>query len=203
MDIIALFTFGATFVLAAAMPGPGIAAIVARALGSGTRTTVPMIAGYILGDLLFLTFAVLGLSVIAAKFGTFFMVIKYIGAAYLLFIAYRLWTDEIKSEDIGVEKSGSPWRMFLAGLLVTLGNPKVIVFYLALLPQFVDLAVLSVQDFLALAGVIAVVLGSVLLFYVVMAAKARSFFRSKKARKTLNRSAGTFMAGVAAAIALR
>ncbi len=203
MDIVALITFALTFVLVAALPGPGIAAIVARALGAGMRVTLPMIAGYIVGDLFFLTFAVLGMSVIAAKFALAFTFLKYAGALYLVYIAFRLWTDRIEAEDITTAKADPPWRMFLAGLVITLGNPKVIIFYLALLPQFVDLAVLSAGDFAALAAVIAVVLGLVLLAYVALAARTRAFFTRPKARQRLNRITGTMMAGVAAAIATR
>ena len=201
MDIVALITFALTFALFAALPGPGIAAIVARALGSGMGVTLPMIAGYIIGDLVFLTFAVLGLSMIAAKFALVFTIIKYAGALYLVYIAYRLWTDKVEAEDIAKAKADSPWRMFLAGLVITLGNPKVIIFYLALLPQFVDLAVLSVADFVALTVVIVFVLGLVLLAYVALAAKTRAFFSRPKARQRLNRITGTMMTGVAAVIA--
>ena len=203
MDWTYLLTFALALAVAAASPGPGIAAVVARALGSGLRPALPMIAGLVTGDIVFLACAVLGLAVIATQFGTLFVLIRYAGAAYLLYLAYCLWTTNPITTDIKARTAGGPWRMYMAGLLVTLGNPKVIVFYLALVPTFLDLRVVSAAGFIALAGVITVVLSAVLVAYAALAARARGLFRSAVARRRINRTAGTAMAGAAVAIASR
>jgi threonine/homoserine/homoserine lactone efflux protein len=86
---------------------------------------------------------------------------------------------------------------------VTLGNPKVIVFYLALLPNLVDLASLGAIGFAELVGVTLGVLAFVFAGYVLLAARARRLFTSPRAMRLVNRSAGTVMAGAAVAVATR
>lgn len=200
MDWSALLSFTAIFALAAALPGPGIAAIVARALGSGTRASLPMIAGFVLGDIFYLSAAAFGLAVLAQQFGTVFLVVRYLGAIYLIYLAYRLWTAPADGSVEVSETRGSGYKLFLSGLAVTLGNPKVMAFYLALLPTFIDLNRLSGLGFVELLAIVVVVLSSVLLAYVYLAGRARAFLTDGRARRRLNRIAGSVMAGAAAAI---
>lgn len=197
-----LFTFAAALAVAAAIPGPGIAAVVARALGTGFRPALPMIFGLILGDLVYLSAAALGLGVIATQFGTLFMVVRWAGAAYLVYLAIRLFLAHPEAEALPMKgpKRAGP---FLAGLLVTLGNPKVILFYLALLPTIVDLGGLTALGFLEMTIVVAFVVSGVVCGYAALAARARSLFENPRARRILNRVAGTTMMGAAAAIATR
>jgi threonine/homoserine/homoserine lactone efflux protein len=133
-----LIAFTAALALAAASPGPGIIAVVAKALGSGFRGAFPMVLGLVLGDLSYLTFAAFGLAALAQSFGTVFVVVKWLGAAYLAWLAVRLWTAEPAAARFGAAAATGAWRTFLGGLALTLGNPKVMIFYLALLPSLVD-----------------------------------------------------------------
>ena len=101
---------------------------------------VAFTAGVALGDVVWLTVAILGLAVVAQTFQGVFLAIKYAGVAYLLYLAWKLWTAPVESRDVAADTSDvKPVRLFLAGLAVTLGNPKVMVFYLALLPNIIDL----------------------------------------------------------------
>src|SRR5437868_3575027 len=84
MDLTALIVFATALLVAAASPGPGIIAIVARVIGRGSRGAVAYSAGFVIGDLVWLTVAILGLAVVAQAFAQVFLVIKYAGAAYLL-----------------------------------------------------------------------------------------------------------------------
>ena len=92
---------------------------------------------------------------------------------------------------------------FVAGLTVTLGNPKTMIFYLALTPTLVDLHTLTVADYGILVACTIVVLLIVLVPYLALAAKARWLLKTPRALKALNRTAATFMVGAAAAIAAR
>ena len=92
MDVAALVLFASTLLLAAASPGPGVAALVARVVGRGARGAGAFAAGLILGDLVWLAVAILGLAVVAQTFHEVFLVIKYAGAGYLAYLAYRMWT---------------------------------------------------------------------------------------------------------------
>ena len=153
MDPAALLIFAATLFVAAASPGPGIAAIVARVLGRGLNGAVAFTAGLAVGDVVWLTIAVLGLAAIANTFHVVFQVIKYVGVVYLLYLAYRLWTQAVEAREVVAETStDKPVRLFLAGLAVTMGNPKVMVFYLALLPSLIDLQAVTL---LGMAGAVA------------------------------------------------
>ena len=204
MDPAALLIFAATLFVAAASPGPGIAAIVARVLGRGLNGAVAFTAGLALGDVVWLTIAILGLAAIAHTFYGVFLAIKYAGVLYLLYLAYRLWTQPAEARQVTAEASNDkPLRLFLAGLAVTMGNPKVMVFYLALLPSLIDLQAVSLLGWLELSlvtlGVLAVVFGS----YVLLAARTRALFTSPRAIRMVNRGTGAVMASAAVAIAAK
>ncbi|TIV45172.1 MAG: LysE family translocator, partial [Mesorhizobium sp.] len=92
---------------------------------------------------------------------------------------------------------------FIAGLTVTLGNPKTMIFYLAITPTIVDLKTITLADYGILVALTVVVLFVVLVPYLALAAKARWFLKSPRALKVLNRTAAGFMMGAAAAIAAR
>ncbi|MBB5053002.1 threonine/homoserine/homoserine lactone efflux protein [Afipia massiliensis] len=205
MTITALTIFAFAILVAAASPGPAIAALLARVIGRGTAGVPAFIGGIVLGDIIWLAIAVLGLSFVANSFEMIFAVIKYAGAAYLLFIAYRLWTAPAKPVDVDAAGNvdGKPRRSFFGELLLTLGNPKTIAFYLALTPTLIDVSRIDLVSYAELAGIIAVVLVFVLGGYALAAARARKLFRSPRAMKLLNRIGGGVMAGAAAAIATR
>lgn len=205
MDVTALTIFALAILVAAASPGPAIAALVARVIGRGTAGVPAFIGGIVLGDITWLAIAVLGLSFVANSFEMIFAVIKYIGAAYLLCIAWRLWTAPATPVDVEAVNNvdDTPLRSLLGGLLLTLGNPKTIAFYLALTPTLIDVSRIDLVSYAELASIIAVVLVFVLGGYALAAARARSLFRSSRAMRLLNRIGGTVMAGAAAAVATR
>ena len=193
---------GALFV-AAAIPGPGMTAIVARALGSGFRPTFFMGLGLILGDLCYLTAVILGLALVAQTFTTPFLIIKYLGALYLVYIAWKLWTTGLIAQDIETKRSTHIGLSFLSGLLVTLGNPKTMLFYVALVPTLIPLEAIGAKDYAALVGITFVVLIAVLIPYILLASQARTLLKKPNSLKALNRSAASILAGTAAYIAAR
>lgn len=204
MDLAGLLVFASTLFIAAASPGPGIAAVVARVLGRGTKGALAFGAGLAIGDVVWLTFAIVGLAALAQAFHGVFLVIKWIGAAYLLYIAYRLWTAPAAAQAVEAEaKTEHPARLFLGGLAVTMGNPKVMVFYLALLPTIIDLTRVTLLGYAELVLATLIVLAVVIGAYIVLASRARRLFTSPRAVRILNRTTGTVMAGAAAAVATR
>ena len=205
MDPTTLLAFTIALTIAAVLPGPGMTAIVARALAVGFWGTMPMVLGLILGDMVFLTCAALGLAALASSFATVFTVVKFAGAAYLLWLAWQLWSAPLHADRVEAAKrpEHSALRVALGGLTLTLGNPKTIVFYMALLPTVVDLTALTPLGFLEMSVIVFVDLLAVGAAYAAMAARARSFFRDPKARRVLDRTAGTMMAGAAVAVAAR
>lgn len=204
MDLLTLSAFTIAYAIAVLVPGPGVAAVVARALGGGFRAAFPMVLGILAGDLVYLVFALFGLAAIATWFGPVFVIIKWASALYLLYIAWQFWTAKPGSEQIGAKKDASAWRTFLSGLLLTLGNPKTIVFYLALLPTVVPLdKPITVLGFTELTAIVIVVLLIIGCGYAGLAAAARDFFTSSRALRNLNRTAGAIMAGAAAFVIAR
>lgn len=204
MDLAGLAVFGTALLVAAASPGPGIAALVARVLGRGPRGAVAFSAGLAVGDVVWLACAVVGLAALAEAFHGLFLAIKYGGVAYLAYLAYRIWTAPVEARALAAETAREhPFRLFLAGLALTLGNPKVMVFYLALLPTILDLSRVTLWGFAELVGVTLSVLGLVFAAYALAAAQARRLFTSPRALRALNRATGAAMAGAAVAIAAR
>src|ERR1700759_2071574 len=120
-----LSVFSLAYVLAVAIPGPGIAAIIARSLGHGLRGAPAFIAGFMVGDLIWFTCAATGLAMLAQSAYAVFLVVKYAGVAYLLYLAYRLWTAPAKPLEKSTDvRRDRPFQLFLGSLALTLGNPK-------------------------------------------------------------------------------
>ncbi len=209
MSLYGLWIFAAVYFLAVASPGPGVAAIIARSLSRGTRGAPAFVAGFLVGDLIWFTFAATGLAALAQSAYAVFVAVKYAGVAYLLYLAYRLWTaapkvmDEESAETHEARQGDRPSQLFLGSLALSLANPKTMIFFLALLPTVVRLEQLTLLGFLEIVAVIVVVLPLVLGTYVVAAARASRFFKSPRAIRNLNRGSGMAMAGAAVAIASR
>ncbi|WP_296041015.1 LysE family translocator [uncultured Agrobacterium sp.] len=203
MTITTILAYAMALFIAAAIPGPGMTAIVARALGSGFRETFFMGLGLVLGDMVYLTAVVLGLAFVAQTFQEAFMLLKFAGAAYLLYIAWKLWTAGLLPQDLQAKKSTSIGMSFLSGLFITLGNPKTMLFYVALVPTLIDIRMIGVSEYAILIGVTFVVLMAVLLPYILLASKARALLKRPSALTILNRTAAGILAGTAAMIATR
>lgn len=204
LSISGLALFAAALAVAAFSPGPGIAAIVARVLGRGRSGAFAFTAGMAIGDIVWLTLAVLGLAVVAQTFHEVFAVIKYAGAAYLLFIAWKMWTAPGAAPELApITAPESQLKLFFGGLAVCMGNPKTMVFYLALLPSILDITKIDGLAFLELSAVTLTVVGGIFAFYVVVALRARRLITSSKAVRIVNRSSSVVMAGAAVAIATR
>ncbi len=203
MTISALFGFSTAMVVLASSPGPGVFATVSLALASGTRATLPLICGIVLGDIIYLLFAVFGLSVLARTMGDFFFIIKLLGGLYLIWIGLQIWRTE--PEHILPKKpaAATGWKSFLSGLAITLSNPKVIIFYCGFLPGFIDLSALTTMEIFLIATLVTTLLFSVLFSYSLAAGKTRGFFSSRRSIQCLNKTAGTIMAVTGLAIATR
>ena len=188
------------YAICVAVPGPGVVAIVARALGSGFRCTIPAVLGTLVGDLVWLTLSAFGLAALAQAMGSYFLIIKYAGALYLLYMGYKYWRAEVGEMPALVPASTR--QSFFSQLSVTLGNPKAMAFFLAILPTVVDLNHLNAIGYGQLVLVTAVLIPAIMLSYAAAAAQVREFLTSKKARKGINRTAAVVMIGAGAGVAV-
>ena len=204
MPVSGLVLFALTYFVAVATPGPGIAAVLARALAKGLKGMPAFIAGFVLGDLTLYAAAAAGFAALAGAYAPIFLAIKWGGAAYLLWLSYQLWTApaEASADPWAEQTSDAPLSLFLTTYSLTLGNPKPILFFLALLPSIIDLETLTLLDFITVALLIALIIAGTLTAYAVAAAKARQLFASVPARRRINRITGSILAIAAVLIAL-
>lgn len=203
MDISSLLVFAAALAVAAGSPGPSVAALVTRVLTHGYRNALPFAAALWLGEILWLALAIFGLAALAETFHVVFVSIKYLGVAYLLYLAWQMWFAPCDVVDDTLPRERSALNMFAAGMAVTLGNPKVMVFYMALLPTIIDLHAIGSWQWAELTLVTVAVLMVVDLAWVGLASRARTFLTSRRAVRAANRSSAAIMAGAAAFIAAR
>lgn len=203
MALSALLVFALALMVAAGSPGPGIAALVARVMSNGFRDVLPFLAAMWIGEILWMSFAVAGLAALAKTFATAFLLLKIAGIVYLLFLAVKMWLAPAAVDDGQLPSGQSPLRMFAAGLTVSLGNPKIMVFYVALLPTLVDLSHVGPLAWAELALTMLVVMAAVDLSWALLAVRARRLLRSRRAVTVANRASATMMAGAAVVMATR
>ncbi len=202
----ALLVFATALAVACATPGPSTTALVARVLAPGPGGAPMFCAGLVIGDLVWLLCAALGVATLAEQFQPLFLAIKYAGAGYLLWLAWKFWTAPVAPAPASGATptiAGEGRRVLLTGLSIALGNPKTMLFYVALLPGMVGLGGLSARDLLALALVVVAVVGAVLAAYALLAVRARRFIRSPRALRRVHRGSGVLMAGAAGVIVTR
>lgn len=203
MEFPVLLVFAGALLLAAGSPGPSLAALVAQVLARGARTVLPFLVAMWVGEAMWLSFAVFGLVLIAETLHGLFVAVKYAGVGYLIYLAWRMWTAPTGPGSLPETAGDRPWRMFMAGLAVTLGNPKIMMFYLALLPSIVDLTHVGLAAWAELVLTMLVVLAVIDFFYLGLAARLRRFVTDPARRRLANRVSAVVMGGAAAAIAAR
>jgi threonine/homoserine/homoserine lactone efflux protein len=204
MSLAAILVFAGGVGVAMASPGPAIAALLARVIGGRSGGVLGFCIGLIAGDVVWVAAAMFGLAALMETAQPLFAALKYAGAAYLLWLAWRLWTvPSPLPEATGSALAAGIWRGFAGGLTLALGNPKTMVFYLALAPMLVDQASLTMGGFALLVTILITLYAVVLAVYVTLATRLRRLLHSPHSVQLVNRAAGTMMAGAAAAVATR
>lgn len=187
-------TFFIAILIFAVTPGPGVFAIIARALTRGAANCFLLALGMTISDILYLIAACYGLAALAEHWSEAFTLIRILGAAYLCYLGWKMWTAPLNMDTLDQPESKTGMTLsFVQGFLISASNPKVILFYIAFLPTFIDLGSLSGRDIALASGLtlVALMLGLMLIAH--FAAKARRWFRSEVAVRRLNRSAGSIM----------
>jgi threonine/homoserine/homoserine lactone efflux protein len=194
---IAVFIFSIT-------PGPGVFAIIARALVNGPKSCFWLSLGMTISDILYLIAACFGLAAIATHWGEVFLIIRIAGALYLFYLGWKMWTATVDFNNTSakVENPGHGLN-FLQGFAISASNPKVILFYIAFLPTFMDLSALTGSEITLAAFLTLVSLMMGLSCIAWFAGAARQFFTSERSAKRLNRSAGSIMISAGAFLLLK
>ena len=181
----------------AAVPSASLALVVARSATLGVANGIAVSFGIVLGDLVFILLAIIGLSVVAETMGSMFMVIKYLGATYLLWLGYSLLTEN-RATTITANKNreeGSLIASFLAGFFLTLGDIKAIFFYVSLFPMFINLPALQVVDILVIILITVAGVGGIKILYALSATKIASLAKGIKFENAARKTAGGVMVG--------
>ncbi|TRC76410.1 LysE family translocator [Mesorhizobium sp. WSM4310] len=199
MDLATILAFAAAFFVFAASPGPDNMTIVARTISSGAASGIAYGAGTVVG-IIFLVLAALGLSIIAAKMAIVMTVLRYGGAAYLIWMGIKLWTAvPVVPELQPVSRRRGLLTIFATGVALNLGNPKMPLFYVALLPNVVGASLTPAHLGILVAVILAVeivVIGG----HVLLAGRARSLLRTPSIVRRVNRAAGGVMIGAGVAV---
>jgi len=186
------------------IPGPTILLVVSYALGQGWRTALPMAVGVALGDFTAMTLSLLGLGAVLAASATLFTVLKWCGAAYLVWLGVKLWQAGGALDAKPRTDAASAMKMLGHAWLVTALNPKGLTFFIAFLPQFID----PKMDFLPQIGVfgatfLALAFANVIT-YALIASRARSVVQNPRTMRAINRTGGSLLIGAGiATVALR
>jgi len=197
MSIIDSISLFAIMVTLAIIPSTSVALVVTRSATLGVANGVAVAAGIVAGDLVFIILAILGLSVIAETMGGFFMVIKYMGGAYLLCLGYTLITprNETRILPSKARSKGSLIASFMAGFFLTLGDVKVILFYVSLFPIFLNLSALNISDVVIIFLLTITTVGGVKIAYAFSARKIISMSQGLKLQNVAKKAASGFMIG--------
>jgi threonine/homoserine/homoserine lactone efflux protein len=200
-DATTLALFAAACLAFLAIPGPSVFYVVTRSLVQGRRAGLTSMLGVQAGGLVHVVAAAFGVSALIASSAAAFSVVKYAGAAYLVFLGLRKLLGRDAEEDVEPRGPASNARLFGHGVIVNVLNPKTALFFLAFLPQFVDPSAGPVAPQMLLLGTMLVCLGVLSDgTYALLAAGAGNRLRN---RRRLERwSGGVFVAlGLAAAVA--
>ena len=204
MSIETWAAFAAASAILLIIPGPTILLVVSYALGQGWRTALPMAAGVALGDFTAMTLSMLGIGALLLASATVFTVLKWVGAAYLIYLGVKLFRAGGSLDAKPRTDAASAGRMLIHAWLVTALNPKSITFFVAFLPQFLShdgdfftQMLIFEATFLTLAFLNA-------FGYALVASRARNIVRDPRAITIFNRTGGTLLIGAGVAtVAMR
>ena len=193
----AAFTAASTVLLI--IPGPTVLLVVSYALGQGWRTALPMAVGVALGDFTAMTLSMLGLGALLAASATLFTLLKWVGAAYLIYLGVKLWRAGGALEAAPRTDAVSAGRMLGHAWLVTALNPKSITFFVAFLPAFLDPQADFLTQMLVFETTFLLLAFANAFGYALVAARAHGFVSNPRAIGVINKVGGGLLIGAGAA----
>lgn len=199
MAIETWLAFSVASAILLAMPGPTVLLVVSCSLGHGWRAAVPSVIGVTLGDLVAMTVSMAGLGAVLLASSELYTALRWLGAAYLVYLGIKLWRAPLTSADLTVAKSVASARsMMWNAFAVTVLNPKALVFFVAFVPQFLDpkgdvlvQSATMIATFVILAGINVAI-------YAWVAVQARDAIRRPSVQKVVNRVSGSLLIGAGA-----
>ena len=194
-------TFAIAMVIYVITPGPGVMAVVARALADGMAATIPHILGILTGNMIYLLASIYGLAWIASQMGQAFLLVKLLGGAYLIYLGLKMWRASGEIAHLKAPHPKTVLATYFTGMMITASNPKAILFYLAILPAVIDIGSINLRSLIPVIIINALVLVIVMGGYSAIAAKIRQLFTNSHTLKKLNKGAGSIMIAAGIGIA--
>lgn len=194
MELWLAFVLASTLLLL--IPGPTILLVIGHGLAHGLRATVPTVIGVTLGDIVAVTLSLAGLGAVLATSAELFTVVKWLGAAYLVYLGVSMWRSPPPAlDDPGGRPTASGRRLATRAFVVTALNPKSIVFFMAFLPQFIDLSAPVLPQTIALGTTFVILASIIVAAYGILAGNARGLFKRPQALVAANRIGGGLLIG--------
>jgi threonine/homoserine/homoserine lactone efflux protein len=193
--------FAAATVVLLVVPGPAVLYIVTRSVAQGRAAGLVSVLGVHTGSLVHVAFAAVGVSALLYASATAFAVVKYLGAAYLVFLGLRKLLDRGAPGEEPLEVPAAPLaRLYAQGVVVNVLNPKTAIFFLAFLPQFVNPARGPVALQVVVLGACFIALGILSdgSYALLASALAGRLRRTPRARRALDRTSGVMLLGLGA-----
>ncbi|HEY8567826.1 LysE family translocator [Microbulbifer sp.] len=198
----ALALFG-TMLILAAIPGPGVFTVIARSVSGGVLHGTATSIGILFGDYVFIGLCLSGLAYVADLMGNAFVVIKYLGAAYLIWLGINLVRAHTRFSEIETTANHSLHSSLSLGLLTTLSNPKAILFYLSFFPAFLPVNAIDAADVLTIYAIATLSVGGVMLIYTWATVRARRYLQSGSTNRSFNMVGGSVLVCAGLWMALR
>ena len=199
----AFLAYCAAITLAAATPGPAMFAVITNGVSRGFLRAFVAGVGVAAGDAVLVTLALLGLVALAQTFEWVFLLLKYAGATYLVFLGIRMWRAAATQSDEPRASQARLSRSFFLGASIALGNPKAILFHASIMPLILNLNTMTLADGLLVVAVVISVNILTMGIYAALAGRASGWFRTPRRMRLMNRFAGGAMIGTGALIAAR
>lgn len=194
LEVYAAFVVAASILLI--LPGPTILLVISHAVTHGRKSAIPLALGVTLGDFTAMVLSLLGLGAVLAVSAALFSILKWIGAAYLVWLGVKLWKTPSGSDpQAATAQPISNGSLMRSAFVVTALNPKSIGFFVAFLPQFIQPGRPPLPQFILLGTTFLVLAGFNAALYAVFAGTARETLTSDKNRVRFNRCGGTVLIG--------
>lgn len=192
------FAFVVAGAVLSVLPGPSMLLVMAHAMAIGVRPTFCTIGGVVLGNFVLICLSLLGVGAILVASSELFVLMKWIGALYLIYLGIRQWRAPIPvASSAAVYGEPASLSLFTQGLAVTVVNPKVIAFFVAFFPQFINPNGDLTVQMIILGTTFLLLVFPTMVLYAAMAGGLRRLFKHTSWMRMFNRAAGGLMIGAA------
>jgi homoserine/homoserine lactone efflux protein len=190
-----LLAFAAAAFAVILIPGPTVLLVTGYSLSAGLRPALLSIVGVCLGDAAAMTLTFLGFGAVLAASAGLFVVLKWVGAAYLIYLGIALWRSPVGSNALEEKTESGALRIVARAFMVNVLHPKGLAFYAAFLPQFINPKFPAVPQMLALGVTFMTIASCVLLAYALAASRFRAILIHPRVRRNVNRSGAACLIG--------